>query len=61
MLSGGTDDDRFVSHRVNLRGFLCKDVVSFPGFPHGNIYHVQRSHWEKRLPFRLDNHEHDAK
>lgn len=31
------------------------------GFPDGNVYHVQRSHREKRLSLRLGDNEHDAK
>lgn len=40
---------------------LKKNFPSLTGFPNGNVYHVQRSHREKRLPLRLGHNEHDAK
>lgn len=38
-----------------------RNSPSLTGFPDGNVYHVQRSHREKRLSLRLGHNEHDAK
>lgn len=38
-----------------------RNLPSLTGFPDGNVYHVQRSHREKRLSLRLGHNEHDAK
>lgn len=37
-----------------------RNFLRLAGFPDGNVYHVQRSHREKRLSLRLGHHEHDA-
>lgn len=31
-----------------------------PGFPDGDLHHVQGPDWEERVRARLDGHEHDA-
>lgn len=38
-----------------------RNFLRLAGFPDGNVYHVQRSHREKRLSLGLGHHEYDAK